>query len=329
MAQNGTAQTGLMAAWLALGEWIGDHLVALVPIGVAIGIAFPQLLLPVKPFIPTLFAIMTLQNSLSNDPRAMREALSKPLVIASIVAWVHVVAPLVTWAAARLVFGAASPTVAGVVLEYAVPMGASTVMWVGMFEGEMALALSALMASTLISPVSIPLTLKLLVGASIPFDSIGMMRSMCYMVAIPALVATVANALTKGRSAALAKPTMPLSRILLPLIVATNATGLADYARHPTWKLLGIAVFMLCLAVASFLVGMRIARWLSDGRKGRFVATSFCCGIRNVSVGAVLATQYFGPEVMFPAIIGTPFQQVLAATFGRIMQRRLQESDMQ
>lgn len=313
----------LMSAWLGLGDWIGAHLMVIVPAGVAIGLAFPQLLLPIKPYVPTLFAIMTLQNSLANDPRAMREALSKPSILAAIISWVHVVAPLITWAAASLVFGSDSPTVAGVVLEYAVPIGASTVMWVGMFQGEMALALSALLVSTLVSPLSIPLTLKLLVGATIEFDSLGMMASMCYMIAIPALVATIANMATHGRSAKLARPTTPISRILLPLIVATNATSLAIYVRHPTWELLGIALFMLVFAIASFFVGMRIAGPLSGGRKERFIATSFSCGIRNVSAGAVLATQYFGPQVMFPAIIGTPFQQFLAALFGRIMERKL------
>ena len=322
-----TQESPLARAWFALGRWIGEHLVVIVPVGVALGIAFPQLLLPVKPLVPTLFAIMTLQNSLSNDPHAMREALRNPLVLTAIVVWVHGIAPVITWAAASVVFGAGSPTVAGVVLEYAVPIGASTVMWVGMFQGEMALALSALLASTLISPFSIPLTLKLLVGATVQFDSLGMMGSMCYMVAIPAIIATALNIFTHGRSAALSRPTAPLSRLILPLIVATNATSLADYVRHPTWKLLGIALFMLAFAIASFLVGMSIARKLSGGKADRFVATSFSCSIRNVSVGAVLATQYFDPEVMFPAIIGTPFQQVLAATFGRIMERQLHDAN--
>ena len=325
MGDSHTTAGRAFALWMRLGEWVGRHLVTIVPIGVAVGIAFPQLLLPIKPFIPTIFALMTLQSSLTNDPSAMRNALRRPVALAVTILWVHVVAPLLAWGAACLAFGPDSPTVAGVVLEYAVPMGTSTIMWIGMFEGEMALGLSALLASTMISPFTIPATLKLLVGATIEFNPLGMMGSMCYMVALPALIATVANVLTKGRSAKLAKPTSPFSRLLLPLIVATNATGLADYARHPTMTLLAIALFMLVLAILSFLVGMALAYRLAGRDRKRFVATAFCCGIRNVSAGAVLASQYFGPEVMFPAIIGTPFQQVLAATFGRIMERRLEE----
>ena len=35
-------------------------------------------------------------------------------------------------------------------------------MWVGMFSGNTALALTAILVSTLVSPITIPLTLKLL-----------------------------------------------------------------------------------------------------------------------------------------------------------------------
>ena len=65
-------------AWIALGDFIGAHLMVIVPVGVAIGVLMPQALLPLKPLVPTFFAIMTFQNSLSNDLSAMRVALRRP-----------------------------------------------------------------------------------------------------------------------------------------------------------------------------------------------------------------------------------------------------------
>ena len=320
---NGTDK-GLMGAWLALGRWIGAHLMVVVPAGVALGVLFPQLLLPIKPFIPVLFAIMTFQNSLGNDLRSLRNALANPLILVAILLMVHVAMPLVTFSAASLLFGVASPTVAGVVLEYSVPIGASTVMWIGMFSGELALGISTLLVSTLLSPFTIPAAMQLLVGTTVEVDALGMMGDMAYMVAVPALVSTVFNELSHGwAKQVLAPATTPISRLALPLIVATNATGIAEPVRHLTPRLVGIMLLMLCFAIGSFLVGMALARRLAKDDEERFVAISFLCGIRNVTAGAVLASQYFGPEVMFPAIIGTPFQQVLAATFGRIMERSL------
>ncbi len=309
--------------WMGLGEWIGAHLMLIVPAGVVIGVLFPQVLLPLKPLVPTFFAIMTFQNSLSNNLTAMRAAVQRPWIIIITILMVHLAMPLLVFALASLLFGPTSPTVAGVVLEYTVPIGASTIMWIGMFAGEVALGLCTLLVSTLISPFTIPLTLKLLVGAAVEIDALGMMGSMAYMVALPALVATVFNEASHGwAQRKLAPATTPVSRLLLPVIVGTNATGISEPLHHLTPTLVGIMILMLCFAIGSFLVGMVIARRLSRGNEERFVAVSFCCGIRNVTAGAVLASQYFGPEVMFPAIIATPFQQVLAALFGRIMERR-------
>lgn len=310
-------------AWIALGDFIGAHLMVIVPVGVAIGVLMPQALLPLKPLVPTFFAIMTFQNSLSNDLSAMRVALRRPSAILVTLLVVHVAMPLAVFGLSTLIFGVGSATVAGVVLEYTVPIGASTIMWIGMFSGELALGLSTLLASTLISPFSIPLTLKLLVGTVVEIDVWGMMANMAYMVAVPALVATVFNEVSHGwAKRELAPATTPVSRLLLPVIVATNATGISEPLHHLTPRLVGIMALMLLFAVGSFLLGMTIARRLSRNNDARFVAVSFCCGIRNVTAGAVLASQYFGPEVMFPAIIATPFQQVLAALFGRIMERR-------
>lgn len=320
---NGTDK-GLMGAWLAMGRWIGAHLMVVVPAGVALGVLFPQLLLPIKPFIPVLFAIMTFQNSLGNDLRSLRNALANPLILVAILLMVHVAMPLVTFSAASLLFGVASPTVAGVVLEYSVPIGASTVMWIGMFSGELALGLTALLTSTLLAPFTIPLTLQVLVGTTVEVDALGMMGDMLFMIALPAVAATVLNELSHGwAKERLAPTTTPLSRILLPVIVSTNATGISDYLHHLTPRLVGIMLFMLVFAVLSFIIGMGLARVLSRGNDERFVAVSFSCGIRNVSAGAVLASQYFGPEVMFPAVIGTLFQQFLAALFGQVMSRML------
>ena len=54
---------------------------------------------------------------------------------------------------------------------------------------------------------------------------------------------------------------------------------------------------------------------------GQLVTSSFCSGLRNISAGAVLAAQFFPGEVVFPVMMGTLFQQVLAGVFGSIIER--------
>ena len=48
-------------------------------------------------------------------------------------------------------------------------------------------------------------------------------------------------------------------------------------------------------------------------------------GMRNISAGAVIAAAYFPGEVMFPVMIGTLFQQVLATLFGKLLAQKKEE----
>ena len=50
-------------------------------------------------------------------------------------------------------------------------------------------------------------------------------------------------------------------------------------------------------------------------------------GMRNISAGAVIAAAYFPGEVMFPVMIGTLFQQVLAALFGKLLAQKKEKQE--
>ena len=90
------------------------------------------------------------------------------------------------------------------------PTGVASLMWVGMSRGNTALCLSVVLLDTLLSPVVIPLTMKLLVGSVVELDTWGMMRDLLLMVALPALVAMVLYQLTKGAVAVTLKPKLSL-----------------------------------------------------------------------------------------------------------------------
>ena len=61
--------------------------------------------------------------------------------------------------------------------------------------------------------------------------------------------------------------------------------------------------------------------------RGNAVAVMYGAGMRNISAGAVIASAYFPCEVLFPVMIGTLFQQVLAASFGTWISRKKEEGE--
>ncbi len=310
-----------METWKALGRWISGHMVLIVPLCVATGILVPDLLIPLKPAIPTLFALVTFQNALGNDFQSLARTLRKPGPLLMVIAVLHLFAPLVVRLVAGLIFADDPGTVAGLVLESSVPVGATTVMWSGVYGGNVPLALASMFVSTVLAPFSIPLTLKVLCGASMEVDVLGMIGDMLYMVAIPAIVGVLYNQLSHGRGREKVSPALaPLSSILVPIIIATNATGISSYVLNLTPHLLAVAAFVGLVTVSGFATGVLLAR-LTKQSDDVAITMMLDCGIRNISAGAVLASNFLPTEALFPVMAATLFQQFIAAVVGNHMSK--------
>ena len=309
-----------MDAWQRFGKAVGSHMPFIVPVCVICGVTMPGVFGPVRAFVPVMFAFMTFQGALNNTLHQLAETFRRPAPLLAILGVSLVFMPLVAHLLATLLFGGNPDLVTGVTLEYSVPIGVVSFMWVGMFSGNGSLALAAILISTVLAPFSIPFTLQLLLGATIHVDTLGMMVDMVFMIALPALAGMLLNDRSRGWGHARLSPVIsPACRILLVLVITANSTAMSDYVLHMTWQRAGVALFILLFAASGFVWGMVAARLLHQPF-GNLVTMSFDCGLRNISSGAVIATQYFPGEVVFPVMCGTVFQQMLAALFGRVMQ---------
>ena len=289
-----------MKQWVGLGKFLAGHMQVIVPICVTLGVLFPQQIGVLKPIVPVLFAFMTFQGALSNTFHQVAEVLRRPLHLILALLVSAVLIPIAAYAMGSLFFGSNPNLVCGIVLEYSVPVAVTAFMWISMFGGNGPLALTIILTSSVISPVTIPLTLKLLLGATVSIDVPSMMQDMAFMIAIPAVLGIVINELTRGW--------------------ASNSTAMSEYVLHMNTVRLEVALFILVFAISGFVVGFLVARALHLPYS-ETTTMCFTCGMRNISSGAVIATQYFPGEVVFPVMCGTLFQQVLASIIGHLFER--------
>ena len=312
-----------MKTWQALGGWIGAHLALLAPVCVAIGVLTPDIFGPVNTYaVPFLFACMTFQGSLSNTFRQVLDVFRHPLLMLLVIASAQVVLPLIAYGLGLAFFAGSPEIVTGILLEYCVPVGVITFMWVGMYGGNTPLALGTILVSTLIAPFTIPLTLQVLMGAVIHVDAVGMMLSMIGMVGLPAVLGMLVNQLSHGWGSRVLSPAIaPAIKLFVIVIIISNSTGMSDYVLHPTPQLLAVAAFVLVFSSLGYLWGLGLAHVLRRNHPDA-VTLSFACGIRNISAGAVIAGQYFpGTPVIFPCMVGTLLQQILAGANGTLLKR--------
>ncbi len=316
-----TPKDPLMQTWTKLGKALASHMQFIVPCCVAIGVLFPSELAFLKPAVPALFAIMTFQGALGNTFHQVGEVLRRPLILVVALFVSAVVMPVAAFALGSVFFGSDPNIVCGIVLEYSVPVAVTAFMWISMFGGAGPLALTIILVSSVISPATIPLTLKLLLGASVQVDVASMMQNMALMIAVPAVLGIVINERTRGWGHDVLSPALsPACKIMMMAIIMSNSTGMSSYVLHMDLQRLSIALFILCFAIFGFVLGIAVAHMLHLPYAER-ATLCFTCGMRNISSGAVIAAQYFPGEVMYPVMCGTLFQQILASVVGHLFER--------
>ena len=286
---------------------------------VLVGITFPDIFSPINDYTMALFAFMTFANSLGGGFREMADVARRPLPVVVIFAILHVVMPLLALAAGKLLFPEAPLFTTGLVLEYAIPTGVASLLWVSIGRGNTSMCLSVVLLDTLLAPFVIPLTLRVLLGSVVEMDTASMVGNLMIMVAIPALLAMTLFQMTRGRVAATVKPRLaPFAKLTMLVLVLANATGCAPFLRDitPTLVKLICAVFALCLL--GFFLGYQAARLL----KADFptaVTMSLNSGIRNIAAGSVLAIAYFPGDVLFPVAFSPLFLQATTAVIVKIL----------
>ena len=309
-----------MDAWKRLGGFIGSHMAFVSPACVVLGVLFPQMG-AMRPLVIPLFAFMTFQSSLSNTFGNLARTVRHPAPMLVSLVLASVVMPCAACALATALFGTNPNLVCGVVLEYSVPIAVVCAMWTNMLGGDPALSLATILVSTVAAPFMIPLTLHALLGQTIEVDAARMMGEMIVSIALPALAGTAANDLTHGRAARELSPVIaPAAKIALVLVILTNSTGVAPYVRNLTPTLVAVAAFICVFSAGGYAIGLLAARVMRRPYD-QTASMTYLVGMSNISAGAVIAGEYFPGEVMFPVVIGTLFQQVLAACFGNLLRR--------
>lgn len=293
------------------------------PACLVLGVLFPQITGRFLPYVMFLFAFMTFQGSLGSNFQQVAQVFKRPLPLLIILFLLHIWIPCIACLIGNMLFGFDKNLVAGIVLEYVVPTGIVSFMWVNIYRGNGALTLSVILIDTILTPVLLPASLQILLGTSVKMDALGMTKDMALMIAVPAVLGMAVNQGTRGRANKTWKPALaPFGKLALILVVSGNSSKVAPFVRHLTPTLTAVALLILVISASGYLWGWGAAKLLHQPRDV-LVSMAFNSGMRNISAGAVIAGAYFPAEVMFPVMIGTLFQQVLAALYGSLMQKRL------
>ena len=236
-----------------------------------IGVIFAAWLGRFAPLVPWLFAFMTFAGSLSSGFRDMKKIAMHPISLIVVLLILHIVVPVTAFLVGSLIFD--DPLlVTGIILEFIVPTGIVSLVWVNIYHGNSALTLSIILIDTLVAPFLVPFSLHVLMGSAVEISVAGMMKDLVLMIAVPALLAMALNHATRGRVKHTLSPKLaPFSKIGLILVVIINSTKVAPFFSQMTPALLLATLVIFLLAVSGFFWGFLASKIFKEDNDGRCV----------------------------------------------------------
>ncbi|WP_390883567.1 bile acid:sodium symporter family protein [Heyndrickxia oleronia] len=291
------------------------------PTSVILGVLLTTYIKDFSFLIPWIFAFMTFSGSLSSNFQSLKQAIFHPFSMIIVMVILHIFMPLWAFGIGHLSFRGDAHTITGLVLGMIIPTGITSVIWVSIYKGNMAVTLSIILIDTLLSPFIVPFTLSLFVGQKVEMDIISIMNGLLWMVVVPSILGMILNQMTKGKvQEIIGAKLSPFSKLALGLVVMLNGAVIAPHLKHINLKLIWIGIVVFFIAFTGYLFSILISRILKRDRETT-VAITFLGGMRNISAGAVIAVTYFPASVATPVIIGMLFQQVLASLFGSVLDK--------
>jgi len=310
MRQFGLAFNRLFERWMFL----------IIPVSLVLGFLLADELQPFIQAVPYLFAYVTLTMAIGCGLRQLREVLAKPgvMVLAFIIA--HIVSPFIAYFAGVLIFGQDSPYVIGLVLFAIIPLGVSSVLWVGMSGGSVPLMLAMVVLDSLLSPLVVPAGIGLMFGSVIEIDIWPLMIDLFIIIVLPTIIGVGLYELSRGRIQAAVQPySAPLSKLCFVSVVALNASAIEPYMEQLGSDMLLLLPVVIILVSLCYALG-----FFSLSKRGNYplqVTLSYASGMRNISLGIVLALGYFSPIAAVPVVLSILVQQPLATLNHYLLQK--------
>jgi BASS family bile acid:Na+ symporter len=221
----------------------------------------------------------------------------------------------------------------GLALIAAMPIAGASTAWAQNANGNLALSLGLILATTLLSPALTPVVLHA-VGFVTTGDysedlhelaSEGAAGFLGAWVILPSLLGIAAHWLIGEKRAALASPFVKLvnSAILVLLNYSNAALSLPGVLAHPDVDFLAaILVIAGALCVAMFAAGYLMSRAFNADRGGT-ASLMFGLGMNNNGAGLVLASLTLAdhPGVMLPIILYNLLQHLVASLVDKALSR--------
>jgi BASS family bile acid:Na+ symporter len=200
------------------------------------------------------------------------------------------------------------------------PAGMTSILFTELVGGSVGLALVLTTTTSLLAPITVPLMIKILAGASVTVPTGQMFLTLLNVIIVPFVLAQITRSLFHEKIKMTFWTFKPISILLLGcLIMGVVAREAANITQH-------VAEFLPALAILCiFFALLHIAGFFGVphlNRKDR-LATTVCLTYMNFTLAIYLAGKFFpDPKVLIPVILSVFPWSIGIIPFKAIISRR-------
>lgn len=288
------------------------------PLAAALGLFLPVIFVNFRPFVILLFGIMTFSGALKLTVRELGNAVRNPAPLLLFFFVNHVLMPLAALFSSSFVFS--NPDIiTGFVLLFAGPTAVSGFIWVFIFKGDKALALTMILLDTMLAPFIVPATIFILLGRKTSMDMSGIAVSLVFMVVVPTILAVALNEFSRGKIPDAVCPAVePFAKICLFLVIAANSSVISPNVRFDDPVLWTAALLCIALTVLGFLLA-KLNGIIGKCGSQKGASLIIAGGLRNNSAVMTIAVTFFPEAAALPTLLCIVFQQIITAVMGKVL----------
>ena len=204
------------------------------------------------------------------------------------------------------------------ILIGAVPCAGMAIVWAGLLDGDVPLAVVINTGTMLLAPFFIPLIMLWLAGSYVKINALAMLLNLIYTILLPVIAGMLLRELAERKMDV--KKYLPLCPAISSLCAVFLMFIAVNTSMPVILKNLNLLPPLLASTVAIFPILFISAYFLSSRLfdRAKNIAITYSCGMKNLPIALAIAIMSFGTLTALPIAVAFAFQMLTAVAFYRI-----------
>lgn len=295
--------------------------IAIVVVALVVGMLWSEQVRLLNPWSTVFLQIIFFLSSLKLDTHALFRGLKEWKAVLLVNVNMLVVFPALTYFIGRIVV---PDYTAALVLLAAMPAGMTSALFTDLVGGSTEFALVLTATTSLLSTITIPLIIEILLGSSIVFPVGTIFLTLIYVFVIPFLCALVVRHFFHDHIKTTLFTFKPISLTLLGLLIAGIVGMQAKSILLNVTQFIPALIILCIFFIILHAAGYWTAPWLHHKKR---MATTICLTYMNFTLAIYLAGKFFPtPTILIPVILSV-FPWSLAIIALQMWARRSERED--